>query len=58
MSFENKIMRLIAGVTTRQEMRKLFMYFKDNKIRLPEECVRTALNKMYMLPEDTSDATT
>jgi hypothetical protein len=58
MSFENKIMRLIAGVKTRQDMRKLFKYFEDNNIELPDTSVRTALNKMYLLPEDNSNGST
>lgn len=52
MAYENKILRLIAGVKTRKEMETLFQYFKDHEIELSEAYLRTALNKFYMLPEE------
>ena len=52
MSFENKIMRLIAGVTTRKDILKLLKYFKDNNIDVPEQYLRTAMNKYFLLPND------
>ncbi len=52
MSFENKIMRLIAGVTTRKDILKLLKYFKDNNIDVPEQYLRTAMNKYSLLPKD------
>ncbi len=52
MAFENKILRLIAGVDTRDKMASLLKYFKDNDIKLNPQQLRTALNKLSLLPKD------
>lgn len=51
-------MRLIAGVNTRKEILKLLKYFKDNDIDIPEQYLRTAMNKFSLLPKDDDDTTT
>lgn len=58
MAFENKILRLIAGVDTRAKMASLFKYFKDNDIKLNQQQLRTALNKLSLLPKDENDTST
>ena len=57
MPFENKFMRLIAGVNTRKGILKLLKYFKDNNIEVPEQYVRTAMNKFSLLPKNDDDTT-
>jgi hypothetical protein len=52
MPFENKFMRLIAAVNTRKDIIKLLKYFKDNNIDIPEQYLRTAMNKYSLLPND------
>lgn len=58
MAFENKILRLIAGVDTRDKMYALFKYFKDNDIKLNPQQLRTALNRLSMLDEGGDDTST
>ena len=58
MAFENKILRLIAGVDTRDKMHALFKYFKDNDIKLNPQQLRTALNRLSMLDEGSDDTST
>ena len=58
MPFENKILRLIAGVNTRKKMRALLEYFKEHNVKLNDQQLRTALNKFSILPKEDDDATT
>jgi hypothetical protein len=53
---ENKILKLIAGVNTKKEVKSLFSYFKENEIEIPREYISTLLNKYYMLPDEDSDS--
>jgi hypothetical protein len=50
--YENKIFKLIAAVNTRKKMEKLIDYFLAHDIA--EYYVRTAINKYYMLPSETT----
>lgn len=57
MAYENKVLRLIAGVKSRKQMEHLLKYFKEKEINVPREYISTALNKYYMLPDEEGDLT-
>lgn len=57
MAFENKILRIIAGITTRKKMAAFFKYLKNKDIKLTDQQKRSALNKLSMLPDDTNATT-
>jgi hypothetical protein len=56
MTYENKILKLIAGTNTRKEIQRLFEYFDTHNIDVPKEYISTAFNKYYILPDDGSDS--
>jgi hypothetical protein len=56
MAYENKILRLLAGVKTKEQMDLLFKYFKEKNIDIGEEYVRTALNIYMTLPKSSEES--
>jgi hypothetical protein len=52
MTYENKILKLLTGVKTKQQMKLLLQYFKDNNIDIGDGYFRTALNIYSTLPDE------
>jgi hypothetical protein len=52
----HKILKLIAGANSQKQIKLLIQVLKEKGIKVPDEYIRTLLNKYHMLPKKESDS--